>query len=327
MVNSPSGFSNFIWLSLLFSLSIDAQAQWHSARQNIMGTVVDVEVWHEEPSIALSAIEKVFEEMHRIDRQFSPHKSDSQLSYVNQYAAAKDVSLDAETFFIISKAKQISILTKGAFDVTFASVGFLYDFRNRIKPTFKQRAQSLSAIDYRHIQLKEDLKSVRFLNSAVKIDLGGIAKGYACDRAVLLLMQLGIKHAMVSAGGDSKLLGDRLDRPWMIGIKNPRGENTILSIPIEDVAISTSGDYERFFDDNGVRYHHIIDPSNGDSARELRSVTIIANEGVLSDGLSTGVFVLGLEAGLALINRLEGVSAILIDAVGDLHYSEDLEGL
>ena len=292
-----------------------------------MGTVVDVEVWHEEPSIALSAIEKVFEEMHRIDRQFSPHKSDSQLSYVNQYAAAKDVSLDAETFFIISKAKQISILTKGAFDVTFASVGFLYDFRNRIKPTFKQRAQSLSAIDYRHIQLKEDLKSVRFLNSAVKIDLGGIAKGYACDRAVLLLMQLGIKHAMVSAGGDSKLLGDRLDRPWMIGIKNPRGENTILSIPIEDVAISTSGDYERFFDDNGVRYHHIIDPSNGDSARELRSVTIIANEGVLSDGLSTGVFVLGLEAGLALINRLEGVSAILIDAVGDLHYSEDLEGL
>ena len=312
---------------MLFSLSIDAQAQWHSARQNIMGTVVDVEVWHEEPSIALSAIEKVFEEMHRIDRQFSPHKSDSQLSYVNQYAAAKDVSLDAETFFIISKAKQISILTKGAFDVTFASVGFLYDFRNRIKPTFKQRAQSLSAIDYRHIQLKEGLKSVRFLNSAVKIDLGGIAKGYACDRAVLLLMQLGIKHAMVSAGGDSKLLGDRLDRPWMIGIKNPRGENTILSIPIEDVAISTSGDYERFFDDNGVRYHHIIDPSNGDSARELRSVTIIANEGVLSDGLSTGVFVLGLEAGLALINRLEGVSAILIDAVGDLHYSEDLEGL
>ena len=312
---------------MLFSLSIDAQAQWHSARQNIMGTVVDVEVWHEEPSIALSAIEKVFEEMHRIDRQFSPHKSDSQLSYVNQYAAAKDVSLDAETFFIISKAQQISILTKGAFDVTFASVGFLYDFRNRIKPTFKQRAQSLSAIDYRHIQLKEDLKSVRFLNSAVKIDLGGIAKGYACDRAVLLLMQLGIKHAMVSAGGDSKLLGDRLDRPWMIGIKNPRGENTILSIPIEDVAISTSGDYERFFDDNGVRYHHIIDPSNGDSARELRSVTIIANEGVLSDGLSTGVFVLGLEAGLALINRLEGVSAILIDAVGGLHYSEDLEGL
>lgn len=327
MVNSPSGFSNLIWLSLLVSLSIDAQAQWHSARQNIMGTVVDVEVWHEESSIALSAIEKVFEEMHRIDRHFSPHKSDSQLSYVNQYAAAEDVSLDAETFFILSKAQQISILTKGAFDVTFASVGFLYDFRNRIKPTFKQRAQSLSAINYRHVQLKEDLKSVRFLNSAVKIDLGGIAKGYACDRAVLLLMQLGIKHAMVSAGGDSKLLGDRLDRPWMIGIKNPRGENTILSIPIEDVAISTSGDYERFFDDNGVRYHHIIDPSNGDSARELRSVTIIANEGVLSDGLSTGVFVLGLEAGLALINRLEGVSAILIDAVGGLHYSEDLEGL
>lgn len=327
MVNSPSGFSNLIWLSLLVSLSIDAQAQWHSARQNIMGTVVDVEVWHEEPSIALNGIEKVFEEMHRIDRHFSPHKSDSQLSYVNQYAAAEDVSLDAETFFILSKAQQISILTKGAFDVTFASVGFLYDFRNRIKPTFKQRAQSLSAINYRHVQLKEDLKSVRFLNSAVKIDLGGIAKGYACDRAVLLLMQLGIKHAMVSAGGDSKLLGDRLDRPWMIGIKNPRGENTILSIPIEDVAISTSGDYERFFDDNGVRYHHIIDPSNGDSARELRSVTIIANEGVLSDGLSTGVFVLGLEAGLALINRLEGVSAILIDAVGGLHYSEDLEGL
>lgn len=312
---------------MIASLTIDAQAEWQSARQNIMGTVVDVEVWHEESSIALHAIETVLEEMHRIDQHFSPYKSDSKLSYINQHAARKDVPLDAETFFIISKAQQISILTEGAFDITFASVGFFYDFRHQIKPTLKQRQRSLSAIDYRHIQLQDDLKSVRFLNSAVKIDLGGIAKGYACDRAVLLLKQLGIKHAMVSAGGDSKLLGDRLGRPWMIGIKNPRGENVILSIPIEDVAISTSGDYERFFDDSGVRYHHIIDPSSGDSARGLRSVTIIANDGVVSDGLSTGVFVLGLEAGLALINRLEGVSAILIDSVGRLHYSEDLEGL
>ncbi|PCJ22228.1 MAG: thiamine biosynthesis protein ApbE [Gammaproteobacteria bacterium] len=314
-------------LVCLICLPTTSNAQWWHEQHHIMGTLIDVEVWHEKESFARQAIEAVVEEMHRIDRLLSPYKANSVVSRMNQYASAKKLTLDPETFFILSQAEKISVMTGGAFDITFASIGFLYDFRKKVRPNEQQTKQYLHAIDFRRVKLNEKDQSVEFLHPKIKIDLGGIAKGYACDRAITILKQYGIEHGVVSAGGDSRLLGDRHGRPWIIGIKNPRGEQPIISIPIQDVAISTSGDYERFFKRDGVRYHHIIDPSNGDSARELRSVTIIADQGVVSDGLSTGVFVLGLKAGLELINRLDGVSAIVIDAQGQLHYSSDLEGL
>ena len=162
-------------------------------------------------------------------------------------------------------------------------------------------------IDYRHLVLDEKARSIRFKKPGVRIDLGGIAKGHAVDNSIRILRACGIQKAMVSAGGDSRIIGDRNGRPWMTGIKDPRHKDqSIVVIPLSDTAISTSGDYERYFEQDGVRYHHILSP---------RTTT---------DGLSTTFFVLGPEAGLTLVEKLPGIDAVIIDAQGRVHYSSGL---
>jgi len=133
---------------------------------------------------------------------------------------------------------------------------------------------------------------------------------------------------MVAAGGDSRILGDRMGRPWTVGVQDPRDRTKMVALlPLIDTAVSTSGDYERYFEEDGVRYHHIIDPGNGDSARELRSVTILGPEGLFTDALSTAVFVLGLKQGLAMIDELPGVDAVIVTGQGELKYSAELDPL
>jgi thiamine biosynthesis lipoprotein len=159
----------------------------------------------------------------------------------------------------------------------------------------------------------------------MRIDLGGIAKGYAVDRGIAILRARQVGRAMVNAGGDTRVLGDRFGQPWVIGIRHPdRADEVVLRIPLVDAAFSTSGDYERYFDEGGRRYHHILDPKTGSSPRELRSVTIIASNATRTDGLSTTVFVLGPKAGIEFINGLSDADAILIDAAGKVSYSKGL---
>ena len=156
------------------------------------------------------------------------------------------------------------------------------------------------------------------------IDLGGIAKGYAVDRSIELLARAGIRNALVSAGGDTRVMGKRREWPWQVGIRDPRKDGIVSMIPLEDAAISTSGDYERFFEQDGVRYHHILNPGTGDSAREVHSASVIGMQATDTDALSTSVFVLGVNKGLALINRIPDTEAIIIDNRGLLHYSDGL---
>ena len=160
----------------------------------------------------------------------------------------------------------------------------------------------------------------------MRIDLGGFAKGYAVDNATRILRALGIRHAMVSAGGDSRVIGDKRGRPWTIGIRDPRGgaADVVAVLPLEDTSISTSGDYERYFDAGGERFHHLIDPATGRSPASVRSVTVLAEDGLTSEALSKAVFVLGTARGLALIDSFPGVDAIVVDAAGALHYSAGL---
>ena len=167
---------------------------------------------------------------------------------------------------------------------------------------------------------------MRFNKPGLMLDLGGIAKGYAVDQGVRVLQQAGIRHARLSAGGDMRLLGDRRGRPWMVGVRDPRHEDKqAVVIPLSDTAISTSGDYERFFiDDRGQRVHHILSPSTGRPAGEVQSVTIVGDDAMTTDGLSTAVFVLGASKGLELINELEGIDAVIIDENRRMHYSQGL---
>jgi thiamine biosynthesis lipoprotein len=226
---------------------------------------------------------------------------------------------------LLSKSAQVSHLTGGAFDITYASVGRYYDYRQGQRPDDAELEQGLAAINYDYVELDDASGRVRFSHPLVYIDLGGIAKGYAVDRCIELIAAAGIDQAAVAAGGDSRILGDRRGEPWTVGIQDPRQEDTMaVLLPLVDTAVSTSGDYERFFVEDGVRYHHIIDPSTGDSARDSWSVTILGSEATFTDALSTSVFVLGPERGLHLIDSLPGVDAIIIDASGKLLYSADL---
>jgi thiamine biosynthesis lipoprotein len=312
-------------LVALGCLSPTAQAGWFQREAAIMGTRVAVELWAENPAEGEGAIEAVLAEMRRVDALMSHYKPESQLSGVNRDAARAPVRVDPELAELIERALRLSDLTGGAFDITYASVGYLYDYRAHVRPGPRELESGLEAVNWRYVTVDAVASTVRFAREGVRIDLGGIAKGYAVDRAIGILQSRGIVHASVTAGGDSRITGDRFGRPWMIGIRHPDDAGrVIVRMPIVDEAVSTSGDYERFFDEDGERYHHIIDPKTGRSAGEVRSVTVIGPDATTTDGLSTSVFVLGPERGLALVERIADVDAVIVRRDGKVLYSSGL---
>ncbi|MCE9659187.1 MAG: FAD:protein FMN transferase [Burkholderiales bacterium] len=308
------------------SASAGKAAGWLKREEAIMGTAIVVELWSDDAAAGEAAADAVMAEMHRIDRAMSPHKDDSELSRINREASAAPVRLSDEMTSLLTRAESFARLTGGAFDITYAAVGQLYDYRAKVRPSAEALARACQAVGWRGLALDRGARTVRFTRPGMRIDLGGFAKGYAVDNATRILRALGIRHAMVSAGGDSRVIGDRRGRPWTIGIRDPRRGNgdVVAVLPLEDVSISTSGDYERYFDEGGERFHHLIDPATGRSPKDLRSVTVLAEDGLTSEALSKAVFVLGVAKGLALIDSFAGVDAVAVDAAGALHYSQGL---
>ncbi|MGC3982578.1 MAG: FAD:protein FMN transferase [Steroidobacteraceae bacterium] len=304
-----------------------AHAEWVSRTDDgIMGTRMVVEVWTDTTAQGNQAIDAVLDEMRRLDESMSTYKPTSEVSKVNAEAAKHPVKISKELFDLLTKAVEFSRLTNGAFDITYASVGFMYDFRQHEKPTDQQIKSALPAVNYKHLSLDAKQQTIKFTQAGVRIDLGGIAKGYAVDRGIALLQARGISHALVTAGGDSRIIGDRFGKPWVVGIRHPDDANKVIArIPLQDTALSTSGDYERYFDEDGVRYHHIIDPKTGKSASKVRSATIIAPTATQTDGLSKTAFVLGPEAAMQIYNQLKDVDAILVAPDGKVLYSKGLE--
>jgi thiamine biosynthesis lipoprotein len=315
------------WLPILALLAPVARAEWLSrVVDGTMGTRITVELWAEAPAPGEAAIDAVMAEMQRIDAAMSTYKADSELSRLNARAARQPVPISAELFDLLVTALDYSRITAGAFDVTYASVGFMYDFRARQRPTDQQIRDALPAVNYRLVQLNAARRTVRYLRPGMRIDLGGIAKGYAVDRGIAILQQRGIAHALVSAGGDSRVIGDRFGKPWIIGIRHPdRKDEVVTRIPLIDTAISTSGDYERYFDEAGQRYHHIIDPRTGHSASAVRSATVLADTAIRTDGLSKTAFVLGADAAIAIYEQLGDVDAIIVTPDGKVHYTSGLQ--
>jgi thiamine biosynthesis lipoprotein len=322
---TPTGAVRLLWCLSMFCAAT-ASAAWEQIDTQIMGTTIQVQAWHADPSIARRGIEAVVAEMHRIDAQMSTYKDDSELSRINTRAAEQTVPVSDELAALIARALEFSELTEGAFDVTYASVGYLYDFRLGVHPDARSLEEALPGVNFRHVILDRERGTVAFDRKGVRIDLGGIAKGYAVERGADILRAHGIEHAQIGAGGDTRLLGDRRGRPWIVGVRDPRDRSRIVAqLPLVDEAISTSGDYERYFEQEGQRFHHIIDPGTGTSARGVRSVSIIGPDATLTDALSTGVFVMGVEQGLELVNRLTGVEAVIVDGEGRLWFSAGLE--
>ena len=318
---------SFCLYIIFLILAGPACAEWYKQTEGIMGTPINVELWSDSKDKARACSQKVMDEMHRIDKLMSPYIETSELFIVNKNAAQQAVKISPEMFHLIERSLKLSELSEGAFDITFASIGYRYDYRRGDKPSEQQISETLDRINYRHIQLDSKASTIRFATHGVRIDLGGIAKGYAVDNGIRILQDCGIKQALVTAGGDSRIIGDKRGRPWMTGIRNPRSQdknNSSIVIPLSDTAVSTSGDYERYFIKDGVRYHHILSPKTGKPVKGIQSVTVLGPDAVTTDGLSTTIFVLGVQKGLGLADKLDGIDAIIIDANGKIHYSSGL---
>jgi thiamine biosynthesis lipoprotein len=286
---------------------------------------VYVQLWADDPARGNDAIEAVMAEMRRIDSLMSHYKPESQLSQINARGNSEPVQVDKELFDLIKLSTHYSQITEGAFDITYASVGYLYDYPRHIHPDEAQIKAALPAVNWRNLLFDEAHHTVRFGHPGMRIDLGGIGKGYAVDRGAAILKGLGVQHAVVTAGGDTRIMGDHMGRPWLIAIRHPDDPKKVVTrIPLSDSAMSTSGDYERYFDENGVRYHHIIDPRTGHSASKVRSATILAPTATQTDGMSKTAFVLGPEKALEIINRMPEYDAVFVCPDGRVLYSNGL---
>jgi FAD:protein FMN transferase len=302
-----------------------AHAAWYSREQAIMDTRIYVELWDTSPRHANAAIDAVMAEMHHVDDVMSDFKPGSELSQINEHAAQHPVVVSPELYDLIKLSTHYSQITDGAFDITVESVWRLYHFRQHIRPTDDEIKTLLPTVGWRQLILDDRRHSVRFTRPGMAIGLGGIGKGYAVDRGIDILKARGIEHALVTAGGDTRILGDRRGRPWMVAIRDPWDLSKVVTLmPISNEAISTSGDYYRGFVQHGVLYDHILSPFTGHSAQLVRSASVIAPTATQTDGMSKTAFVLGPEKTLAIIDSMPQYDAVFICPDGRVVYSKGI---
>jgi thiamine biosynthesis lipoprotein len=271
-------------------------------------------------------------EMRRLERLMTTWRSDSEVSHINSNAGRRSVRVSLETFLVIKEALKTSSLSGGAFDITFESLHGLWKFDEDLEPTPPSEeavAALLPLVNFHHVVMRPDDLSVELDSPNVRIGLGGIAKGYAVDMASSLLDRAGVKSFFIQAGGDLFTRGRKPDgSEWVAGIRDPRGsrETYFAALQVSDHAFSTAGDYERAYIFKGERFHHIMDPRTGFPARACRSVTIWAPTALQADAIDDAVFVLGPQKGMELVESLDGVGAVIVDAKNNLWISDRLRG-
>lgn len=266
--------------------------------------------------------EAVAEVFRGVDARMSEWKDTSPLSAVNREAGGAPVPVPEDLRQVLHRAVEIGEATDGAFDVTWAALWGLWDFRApepRV-PNPAEIARRAALVDYRELQIDDTLGTVRLPRLGQKLGLGGIAKGFALDEAARVLRQRGVTDFLIVGGGQIMAGGRKGDRPWRTGLRDPRGapEDYFAGLDLRDESISTSGDYESFFEVDGRRYHHILDPRTGWPAEGVRSATVISADATLADALSTACVVMGVQQSLQVCAQL-GAQAVLVDADGALH--------
>ena len=316
----------YIWLPvLLLALAGCVNTGVTKETQLLMGTLVDISVAGNSISrdVKATAISEAFERMKQIDDAMSGYKHTSEVSAVNNFADVRPIQVSADMMNVIKRADEINKITEGAFDITVGPLVELWGFGTKgavLKmPQDEDINQALKLTGMRRLKIDYAKKTVGFSASGMKIDLGGIATGYAVDCAIEVLKENGIKNAMINAGGDIFCIGEGpRGRGWRIGIQHPRIKNELLgTVYLKDKAISTSGDYERFFFWNGKRVSHIIDPRTGRTVTDTpASVSIIAPDCITADALSTAIFVLGPDEGIKFLNKMRPVEGMIVVNTG-----------
>lgn len=295
----------------------------------LMDTFVEITVIHNDKKVAQKAIDAAFDAIKGTENLMSRHMSNSDISLLNQNAGNGFQKIDRDVYEVINRSVYYSKLSRGKFDIT---VGILmdrlwkFDNKNKALPTDNEIKKLLSLVNYRNIIFKgNDMISLDI--KGMMIDVGGIGKGYAVDKGMEALKSMGIQNAVINAGGDLKAIGAReSDKPWRIGVQHPRAPSEILGVmEVNDIAIATSGDYQKYFEKNGRRYHHILDPETGCPANGIQSVTITAKDVMDADAIATTVFVIGPEDGMKFIENTKDVEGLIITSEGERIISSGLK--
>ncbi len=296
-----------------------------------MGSQLRLLAWTTDEASTVAAFDQVFREFDRLESLLSIWKPGSDVVRLNQAAGGAPIAISPDTVTVLEAAAQASEWTGGKFDITFGVYTDIWKFDHDQDNTIPdQRAIDArrTLVDARLVQVDRAARTAAIGKAGARIHLGGIGKGYAVDRAAALLRARGLGDFLIQSGGDLYVAGQNGAMPWKLGINDPRGaaNQSFATVEISDGTLSTSGDYERFFIKDGVRYHHLIDPDTGEPARGTRSVTIVTDSAMLADVLSTGAFILGPAAGMALIERLPRVEGVIVSATNQVLVSSGLTG-
>lgn len=292
-----------------------------------MGTLVSITAVALDEATAQAATTAGFREIKRLEQLLSTWISTSELSKVNQAAGRQAVAVSHETLELVQRSLEMARLTDGGFNIAIGPAVEAWSVTERQHIPSSSDLQTLKPlVDWTTIQVRDPEQTIFLPREGMRIDVGGIGKGYAADRAAEELKKAGALGGVVALAGDIKTFGNLPDRRgFPVGIRHPRQEEALVAIiELQDEAISTAGDYERFFEQDGIRYHHILDPVSLEPARKCQSVTIVAKEGVAADGLDTGIFVMGPERGMELVEQLPDVEAVIIDHEGHMTVSSGL---
>jgi len=294
-----------------------------------MGTRFDITVVALNEKNGNEFIDLAILEITRTEKLISSWDLESQTSLINSNAGITPVRVDKELFGLIERSIAISKLTKGAFDISYASMDRIwkYDGSMTQMPTEKEITSSVKKVGYQNIILNNEEQTVFLKLKGMKIGFGAIGKGYAADKAKELLINKGVKSGIINASGDLNAWGKQSNgNDWMVAITNPLNKEKAFSwLPVNNAAVVTSGNYEKFVKFNGIRYSHIIDPRTGYPSTGIISVTIFTTSAEFADAISTSIFVMGVETGLDFINQLKGVDCIIVDENNKVITSENIE--
>jgi len=316
-------------LLLLATQTLSFGQQIFKKKQSLLGSPFEITVVAKDSVQGNLFSDLAIAEVKRIENLISDWIPTSQISKVNQNAGISPVKVDKEVFDLVERATKISKLTSGAFDISYASMDRIWKFDGSMKemPTEEAIRKSVEKVGYQNIILNSKDTTIFLKNKGMKLGLGGIGQGYIADKIKVLLQEKGCNSGLVNVSGDINTWGKQPNgNTWTVGIVNPMNKNKVFAtFPLDDSAVETSGSYEKYVTFNGKRYSHIIDPRTGYPASGIISVSVFAKQTELADALATGIFVMGVEVGLDLVNQLKGIECIIVDDKGGIHVSKNID--
>lgn len=301
----------------------------HKKQLRLMGNAFEISVVDERADWATERIDEAIAEIRRIEALLTTFSDDSQTNQINQQAGIQPVKVDKEVFDLIKRSLKISELTQGAFDITYGSIDkslWNFDLSMKALPDAETARKSVRLINYKNVLLDESESTVFLKEKGMRIGFGGIGKGYAAEKAKMLMISKGVKSGIVNASGDLSTWGSQPNgNAWTVGIADPNAQQNIFSsLKISNIAVATSGNYEKFVVINGKKYSHTIDPKTGLPVSGIKSVTILSPNAELADAMATPIMVMGVKVGLNLINQMQGIACIIVDDANKIHTSKNI---